>query len=142
MKSEEEKSPFVRVEHIGIAVHDIEEANALYAKLLGVEPYKQEVVESEDVVTSFFKTGQNKIELLQGTSDASAITKYLERNRPGVHHVAFAVEDIRAEMDRLRENGFTLLNEEPKRGADNKWICFVHPKSAGGVLVELCQEID
>ncbi len=130
-----------KIEHIGIAVHDIEESNELFEKLLGIAPYKQELVESEHVLTSFFRSGPNKIELLQATHEDSAIAKYLERKKPGIHHIAFAVDDIYAEMDRLRENGFVLLNEKPKRGADNKLVCFVHPKTANGVLVELCQEM-
>ncbi len=130
-----------KIEHIGIAVRDLKKSNALYAALLGVEPYKEEEVASEFVKTSFFRSGPNKIELLEATSDQSAIARFLEKKGEGIHHIAFAVEDIRAEMERLKEQGFRLLNEEPKRGADNKWVCFVHPKSAGGVLVELCQEI-
>jgi methylmalonyl-CoA/ethylmalonyl-CoA epimerase len=109
--------------------------------LLGQEPYKREHVDSEAVDTVFFRVGSSKIELLAGTSPDSAITRYLEKKPEGIHHVAFEVDDIRAEMARLRQEGFTLLNEEPKRGADNKLVCFVHPKSAGGVLVELCQSI-
>lgn len=130
-----------KIEHIGIAVKDIKQANELYTQLLGVEPYKQEAVESEGVITSFFQTGESKVELLEATKPESAIAKFIEKKGEGIHHIAFAVEDIKAEMQRLREQGFTLLNEEPKRGADNKLICFVHPKSANGVLVELCQDI-
>ncbi len=131
----------IRIEHLGIAVKNIKAAEEIYEKLLGVSPYKREYVESEYVTTSFFKTGESKIELLEASHDQSAIAKFIERKGEGIHHVAFEVEDIRAEMKRLREAGFTLLNEEPKRGADNKWICFVHPKSSNGVLIELCQEI-
>jgi len=130
-----------KIEHIGIAVKDLEAANAIYTKLFGAEPYKQEPVESESVMTSFFQSGPNKIELLAATSEDSAIHKFLEKNREGVHHIAFAVEDIYSEMDRLRHEGFRLLNEMPKRGADNKLICFVHPKDSNGVLIELCQDI-
>ncbi|WGK65848.1 methylmalonyl-CoA epimerase [Croceiramulus getboli] len=130
-----------KIEHIGIAVENLEDANALYTQLLGAEPYKEEEVASERVRTSFFRSGPNKIELLQATHQESAIAKYISKYGPGVHHVAFSVGDIKAEMKRLAEAGFRLLNEEPKRGADNKWVAFVHPKSAGGVLVELCQEI-
>lgn len=130
-----------KIEHIGIAVKDIQQANELYTQLLGVEPYKQEEVESEGVITSFFQTGESKVELLEATKPESAIAKFIEKKGEGIHHIAFAVEDIQAEMQRLREQGFTLLNDEPKRGADNKLICFVHPKSANGVLVELCQDI-
>lgn len=129
------------VEHIGIAVKSIEEANSLYEKLLGVAPYKQEEVASEGVVTSFFKVGATKIELLEATNEASPISKFIEKRGEGIHHVAFEVADIRAEMERLRNEGFTLLNEEPKKGADNKLVCFVHPKGTHGVLVELCQEM-
>ena len=130
-----------RLEHIGIAVKDLEEANALYTRLLGVPPYKQEEVESEKVNTSFFQTGQAKIELLVATAPESAIARFVEKRGEGIHHMAFEVEDIRAEMNRLASEGFRLLNEEPKRGADNKLVCFIHPKSAQGVLVELCQTI-
>ena len=131
----------IRIEHIGIAVKDLEAAEALYTKLLGEAPYKREEVESEGVITSFFRTGPNKIELLESTRPDGPIAKAIEKRGEGIHHIAFEVADIRAEMARLRAEGFTLLNEEPKRGADNKLVCFVHPKSAGGVLVELCQEI-
>ncbi len=131
-----------KVEHIGIAVSDLAEANALYERLLGVPPYKEETVETEGVRTSFFRTGPTKIELLEATRPDSPIARFLEKRGPGIHHVAFEVRDIRAEMDRLRQAGFQLLNDEPKRGADNKLVCFVHPKSAGGVLVELCQSIE
>ncbi len=130
-----------KIEHIGIAVKDIEKGNAIYAKLLGVEPYKMEEVTSENVLTSFFKVGENKIELLASTTDDGTIAKYIDKRGEGIHHIAFAVEDIHAEMKRLRNEGFRLLNEHPKKGADNKLICFVHPKDANGVLVELCQEI-
>ncbi|MCP2045850.1 methylmalonyl-CoA epimerase [Pontibacter sp. HSC-36F09] len=131
----------VNVEHIGIAVKNFSEANALYFKLLGVEPYNTEFVESEAVNTSFFKVGGTKIELLEGTTPDSAISKFIEKRGEGIHHIAFEVEDILAEMERLRGEGFTLLNETPKKGADNKLVCFVHPKSANGVLIELTQEI-
>lgn len=129
------------VEHIGIAVKNFSEANGLYFKLLGVEPYKTEFVESENVNTSFFRVGGTKIELLEGTTPDSAISKFIEKRGEGIHHIAFEVEDIYAEMERLKKEGFTLLNEQPKKGADNKLVCFVHPKSANGVLVELTQEI-
>ncbi|WP_266202287.1 methylmalonyl-CoA epimerase [Pontibacter kalidii] len=129
------------VEHIGIAVRNFSEANALYFKLLGVEPYKTEYVESEAVNTSFFKVGNTKIELLEGTTPESAISKFVEKRGEGIHHIAFEVDDIYKEMERLRSEGFILLNEQPKKGADNKLVCFVHPKSANGVLVELTQEI-
>lgn len=129
------------VEHIGIAVSDLLGAETLYAALLGVESYKREDVESEQVLTSFFKVNQTKIELLQATGADSAIARFIAKKGEGIHHIAFEVDDILAEMDRLRNAGFMLLNESPKRGADNKLVCFVHPKSAHGVLIELCQEI-
>lgn len=130
-----------RLEHIGIAVKDLQASNELFTKLLGQEPYKIEEVTSENVLTSFFKTGQSKVELLVGTSPESAISKFIEKRGEGIHHVAFEVEDIVAEMQRLEKEGFVILNKEPKRGADNKLVCFIHPKSANGVLVELCQSI-
>jgi methylmalonyl-CoA/ethylmalonyl-CoA epimerase len=129
------------LEHLGLAVHDLEAATALYTTLLGAAPYKKEHVASEAVDTVFFQVGGSKLELLAGTSPESAITKFLAKKPEGIHHVAFEVDDIRAEMARLKEAGFVLLNEAPKRGADNKLVCFVHPKSAAGVLVELCQTI-
>jgi methylmalonyl-CoA/ethylmalonyl-CoA epimerase len=130
-----------KVEHIGIAVKDLGESNNLFTKLLGTEPYKMEEVASEHVKTSFFKKGETKIELLEAESDESAIAKYIQKRGEGIHHIAFEVEDIHAEMDRMRSEGFILLNDKPKKGADNKLVCFIHPKSANGVLVELCQEI-
>ncbi|MBK6543936.1 MAG: methylmalonyl-CoA epimerase [Saprospiraceae bacterium] len=129
------------IEHIGIAVKDLQTANTLYEKLLNTASYKQELVESEKVMTSFFKMGQNKIELLESTQQDSAIAKFIEKHGEGIHHIAFDVDDIYAEMTRLKEAGFTLLQEQPKLGADNKLVCFVHPKSAHGVLIELCQKI-
>lgn len=137
----DKKSPFLKLEHIGIAVSDLESANSIYEKLLGVSSYKEELVESENVNTSFFKTGPNKIELLVATNEKSAIHKFIEKRGEGLHHIAFEVDNIYDEMDRLAKAGFRLLNEEPKRGADNKLVCFVHPKSANGVLIELCQSI-
>lgn len=131
----------INVEHIGIAVKDLSTSNELFSKLLNVLPYKREEVASESVLTSFFKINQTKIELLQATDENSAIAKFLEKRGEGVHHLAFEVEDIHAEMRRLEKEGFTLLNKEPKRGADNKLVCFIHPKSSNGVLIELCQEI-
>jgi methylmalonyl-CoA/ethylmalonyl-CoA epimerase len=130
-----------KIEHLGIAVKNLETSNALFEKLLGVAPYKQEAVASEGVLTSFFQKGPNKIELLAATEPDGPIAKFLERKGEGIHHVAFEVHDIKAEMARLKTEGFTLLSEEPKKGADNKWVAFLHPKSANGVLVELCQEI-
>lgn len=132
---------FINVEHIGIAVKDLQAANEVYEQLLQIAPYKQEEVASEHVLTSFFRVNQTKIELLQATDPSSAIARFIEKKGEGIHHLAFEVTDILAEMARLREAGFTLLNEVPKKGADNKWVCFVHPKSAQGVLIELCQEI-
>jgi len=130
-----------KIEHLGIAVKNLEEANKTYAKLFNQEPYKLETVESEGVSTSFFKVGENKIELLEATNPDSAIAKYIAKKGEGIHHVAFDVDDIYAEMERLKNEGFVILNEEPKKGADNKLVCFVHPKSANGVLIELCQDI-
>ena len=129
------------VEHIGIAVKSLTESNSLFSKLLGVQPYKQEGVESEGVLTSFFQTGQTKIELLEATNPDSPIAKFIEKKGEGIHHIAFEVEDIEAEMARLKSEGFILLNEVPKKGADNKLVCFLHPKSTNSVLVELCQTI-
>jgi methylmalonyl-CoA/ethylmalonyl-CoA epimerase len=130
-----------KIEHIGIAVNSLEKGEKLYESLLGVKPYKREEVLSEKVTTSFFRQGPNKIELLAPIGDDGPISKYLAKKGPGIHHIAYAVTDILAEMERLKTEGFHLLNEQPKRGADNKYVCFVHPKTAGGVLVELCQEI-
>lgn len=129
------------IEHIGIAVKDLSASIPIYEKLLNTKCYKQEKVESEHVITAFFQTANNKIELLQATSPESAIATFVEKRGEGIHHVAYAVKDIHAEMERLRSEGFRILNEKPKRGADNKLICFVHPKDASGVLTELCQEI-
>ena len=130
-----------KIEHIGIAVKNIEESNVLFEKLLGVPSYKSEEVESEGVLTSFFQTGTNKIELLMATNPESPIAKFLEKKGEGIHHIAFDVEDIFAEMERLKKEGFVLINDIPKKGADNKWVVFLHPKNTNGVLVELCQEI-
>lgn len=130
-----------KIEHIGIAVKDLDASNLLFEKLLGAPPYKQEEVASEGVKTSFFMNGPNKIELLEATTPGSPIAKFLEKKGEGIHHIAFDVEDIEAEMKRLAAEGFTLLNETPKRGADNKLVAFLHPKGTNGVLVELCQEI-
>ncbi len=129
----------MRIEHLGIAVSDLTEARALYTSLLDAEPYKRERVADQGVDTLFYRTGESKVELLAATTPASPIARFLERSGPGIHHVAFEVADIRAEMERLRGAGFRLLSDEPTVGADGKWVCFVHPKSAGGVLVELCQ---
>ena len=131
-----------KIEHIGIAVKDIAAANEIYTKLLGYAPYKTEAVASEGVQTSFFTCGESKVELLEATSADSAIAKFIEKRGEGIHHIAFSVDNIVAEMERLKKEGFILLNEEPKIGADNKWVAFLHPKSSNGVLVELCQEIE
>lgn len=130
-----------KIEHIGIAVKNLELSNKLFSEIFGSDPYKIEDVESEGVKTSFFKVGQNKIELLEATNEESAIAKFINKKGEGVHHIAFDVSDIKAEIKRLKEAGFIVLNEEPKKGADNKWVAFLHPKSTNGVLIELCEEI-
>ena len=130
-----------KIEHIGIAVQNIEASNKLFAKIFGKPPFKSEKVKSEGVVTSFFEIGDSKIELVAATTEQSPIFKYLEKRGGGMHHVAFAVEDIEKEMTRLKQEGIRLLNESPKAGADNKIICFLHPQDTNGVLIELCQEI-
>lgn len=135
------KDMFANVEHIGIAVKDISASNDLFSKLLNISPYKMEEVESEGVKTSFFKVNQTKIELLEATKPESAIAKFIEKKGEGIHHLAFEVGDIEAEMKRLEGEGFVLLNTIPKKGADNKLVCFLHPKGTNGVLIELCQEI-
>lgn len=132
----------LRLEHIGIAVKDLEASNELFARLLGKPHYKIEEVASEHVKTAFFQNGEAKVELLEATTPESAIAKYIEKRGEGIHHIAFEVDDIHAEMKRLVDEGFQLLTPEPKRGADNKLVCFFHPKSANGVLVELCQTIE
>ena len=132
----------LKIEHLGIAVKNLEEANKTYEILLGKKPYKSEAVESEGVTTSFFETGESKIELLGATHENSPIAKFIAKRGEGIHHIAFAVENIEQEMERLQKEGFVLLNKKPKKGADNKWVAFLHPKSAHGVLVELCQEIE
>ncbi|MEM7106899.1 MAG: methylmalonyl-CoA epimerase [Bacteroidota bacterium] len=131
----------IKVEHIGIAVKDLSTSNKLFEKLFGKENYKVETVESEKVSTSFFKIGDTKIELLESTDDNSAIGKYVEKRGEGIHHIAYEVTDLKSEIERLKKEGFTILDEQPKKGADNKMVCFLHPKSTNGVLVELCQEI-
>ena len=130
-----------KIEHIGIAVKDLNSSIDIYQKLLNTDCYKTEQVASEFVNTAFFKTGENKIELLQATAPDSAIAKFIEKKGEGIHHVAFMVDDILAEMERLHKEGFVLLSESPKKGADNKMVCFVHPKDTNGVLIEICQEI-
>jgi len=131
----------MKVEHIGIAVKSIKDADKLFSELLGIGPYKQEKVDSENVTTSFFQLGTSKIELLESEHEDSAISKFIAKRGEGIHHIAFEVEDIHQEMNRLKSLGYRLLNEHPKKGADNKLICFIHPKDCSGVLVELCQEI-
>ena len=129
-----------KIEHIGIAVKDIDASNKLFAKIFGKDFYKLETIHSEGVTTSFFQIGDSKIELVSGLDAESPISKYLTKNREGIHHIAFAVEDIRSEMKRLKNQGIRLLNSRPKDGADNQLICFLHPKDTNGVLIELCQE--
>jgi methylmalonyl-CoA/ethylmalonyl-CoA epimerase len=131
----------IRIEHIGIAVENIKESIELYEQLLNTPCYKRESVASESVETAFFKVGESKIELLEASDPNSAIAKFIAKKGQGIHHIAYEVENIQAEMKRLEALGFELLNKEPKRGADNKLVCFLHPKTSGGVLVELCQEI-
>jgi methylmalonyl-CoA/ethylmalonyl-CoA epimerase len=130
-----------KIEHIGIAVKDLEVSNLVFEKLFGAPPYKFEEVASEGVKTSFFLNGPNKIELLEATTADSPIAKFIEKKGEGIHHIAFDVEDIVAEVKRLKEEGFVVLNETPKKGADNKLVVFLHPKTTNGVLIELCQEI-
>tara|TARA_B100001758_G_C18048933_1_gene422096 strand:- start:53 stop:454 length:402 start_codon:yes stop_codon:yes gene_type:complete len=130
-----------KIEHIAIAVKDIEASNKLFAKIFGQGPFKCENVKSESVITSFFQNGETKIELVAASSKDSSISKYLSKNREGMHHIAFLVEDIFREMERLKKEGIRILNDIPKKGADNKLICFLHPKDTNSVLIELCQEI-
>jgi len=132
----------LKIEHIGIAVKKISDSVKLFEALLNSPPYKTESVESEMVTTAFFRMGESKVELLEASSPESAIAKFVEKRGEGLHHIAFEVEDIEKEMARLKEKGFHLLREKPFRGADNKLVCFIHPKSCNGVLVELCQEIN
>lgn len=129
-----------KIEHIGIAVKDLAISIPLFEKLLNSQCYKTELVESEKVNTAFFKTGESKIELVQSTTADGVIAKYIDKKGEGMHHIAFAVTDIYAEMQRLKSEGFILLNETPKNGADNKLVCFLHPKNTNGVLIELCQD--
>ena len=130
-----------KIEHIGIAVKSLRDASSLYERLLGSKSYQTEEIASEQVITEFFKVGESKIELLEASSDESSIHGFIEKRGEGIHHIAFAVDDIVKEMARLKSDGFQLLNDNPKIGADNKLVCFVHPKSSHGVLIELCQEI-
>ena len=129
-----------KIEHIGIAVKDLDNSNKLFAGIFGKPHYKVESVESEGVRTSFFEAGPNKIELLEGTNENSPISKFIAKKGEGIHHIAFAVDDIHAEVRRLKNEGFIVLNEVPKKGADNKLVVFLHPKSTNGVLIELCQD--
>lgn len=129
-----------KIEHLGIAVKDLDASEKLFEALLNTKSYKREEVKSEHVITSFFKTGESKIELLQATDSSSAIAKFVENKGEGIHHIAFDVEDIYQELERLKKEGFRLIHEIPKEGADNKLIAFLHPKSTNGVLIELCQE--
>ena len=130
-----------KIEHIGIAVNSLEEASFIYEKLLGSSAYKIEEVTSEGVRAAFFDRGPNKIELLEATNAESSIAKFIAKKGEGIHHIAFEVDDIVAEIARLKKEGFVIVNEIPQKGADNKWVAFVHPKSTNSVLIELCQEI-
>lgn len=130
----------LKVEHIGIAVKDLATSIPLFEKMLNCQCYKKETVETEQVKTAFFRQGETKIELLESITEEGVIRKFIDKKGEGIHHIAFEVEDIREEMARLKLEGFTLLNEEPKKGADNKLVCFLHPKGTNGVLIELCQE--
>ncbi len=130
-----------KIEHIGIAVKNLEVSNELYTKLFGKPCYKTETVESEGVKTSFFKVGNNKIELLEAITEDSPIAKFINKKGEGIHHIAFDVTDIESEIARLKTEGFIVLNDKPKKGADNKLVAFLHPKTTNGVLIELCQEI-
>jgi methylmalonyl-CoA/ethylmalonyl-CoA epimerase len=132
----------MKVEHIGIAVKDLQQANSCYEKLLGFPPYKFEAVDTEGVNTSFFQVGDSKIELLEATNTHSPISKFIEKKGEGIHHIAFEVDDILMEIQRLKREGFEFISEIPKKGADNKLVCFVYPKLAHGVLIELCQTIN
>jgi len=137
--SPEFPADLTRIEHLGIAVRSLAEAEPLYTRLLGTPPYQKEIVESEGVITLFYRVGPNKVELLESLRPDSPIARFLETKGEGLHHVAYAVDDIRATMQRLHDQGFQLLSQEPKPGADRQWVCFLHPRSAGGILVELCQ---
>jgi len=130
-----------KIEHIGIAVKDLKHANRLYQSLLGVAPYKEELVAAEGVKTSFFKVGKTKIELLEASKKESPIAKFIKKKGEGIHHIAFEVKNIETELKRLKNEGFIIINKEPKLGADNKLVAFLHPKSTNGVLIELCQQI-
>ena len=132
----------LKIEHIGIAVKELATSIPLFEKLLNSQCYKTEMVESEHVKTAFFQKGETKIELLESATPDGVIAKYIEKKGEGMHHIAFDVADIEAEMERLKNEGFILLNEKPKPGADNKLVCFLHPKGTNGVLIELCQPIN
>ena len=131
-----------KIEHIGIAVKSLEVSIPLFEKLLGSSCYKKEAVETEKVNTAFFKSGESKIELLEDAGEKGVINKFIEKKGEGIHHLAFSVKDIREEIKRLKSSGFEFIQEEPKRGADNKLVCFLHPKSTNGILIELCQDIE
>jgi len=131
-----------KIEHIGIAVKNLKEATSRYKQLFGIEPYKTELVESEAVRTVFFQLDHSKIELLEATNNQSPIARFIEKKGEGIHHIAYATDDILSEMKRLSDLGFRLLNDKPKAGADNKLVCFIHPASAGGILIELCQHVE
>ena len=131
-----------KIEHIGIAVKDIAKSNKVFSTIFGKKNYKEEIVDSEGVTTSFFMIGDSKIELLASTKYDSSIAKYLKNSKESIHHIAFTVDNIEKEMLRLQNHGIRVLGEGPKKGADNKIICFLHPKDTNGVLIELCQEID
>jgi methylmalonyl-CoA/ethylmalonyl-CoA epimerase len=130
-----------KAEHIGIAVKSFTSSIPLFEKLLNTNCYKTELVESENVNTAFFKQGETKIELLESTDPDGVIARFIEKKGEGIHHIAFEVDDIEAEMERMKKEGFILLNDKPKKGADNKLVCFLHPKTTNGILIELCQEI-
>ena len=131
----------MKLDHIGIAVSNLDEANALFQEILGSAPYKEEEVEGEKVITSFFSAGESKVELLVSSDPNGAIGRFIEKRGPGIHHIAFEVENIREKMDYYAQKGYRLLNEEPKKGADNKLIAFLHPKDTSGVLIELCEDV-
>lgn len=130
-----------KIEHIGIAIKDLSVSIPLFTTILGTDCYKTETVEREQVKTGFFQIGENKVELLESLTPDGTIARFIEKKGEGIHHIAFAVTNIVEEMARLKNEGFTLLNETPKKGADNKLVCFIHPKETNGVLIELCQEI-
>ena len=134
------KQMFDKIEHIGIAVKDMAKSKKLFSSLFNQNPYKEEAVDSENVNTVFYQTGESKIELLEATSSDSAVAKFIEKKGEGIHHIAFGVKDIYLEIQRLKDEGFVFINETPKQGADNKWVVFLHPKGSNSVLIELCQD--